>query len=199
VTNKRDSAEEFQDHYEILQLSPNADGETIERVYKVLARRYHPDNQETGDPQRFSQVVEAHRVLSDRSQRAAYDASYEESRAVLTIFDEDTTPDGYESDRRIFDGILSLLYVARRRDVLKGGLGMAQMERMLGCPTQHLEFHVWYLKEKGWVARLDNGLMAITAGGVDRVMENGNLFLRPDRLLTEKSSESRTQLESTLE
>src|ERR1700734_3489023 len=36
------------DHYEILRLSHMADPETIERVYRTLARRFHPDNQETG-------------------------------------------------------------------------------------------------------------------------------------------------------
>jgi curved DNA-binding protein CbpA len=37
------------DYYEILQVSPLADSETIERVFRHLAKRYHPDNQESGD------------------------------------------------------------------------------------------------------------------------------------------------------
>jgi hypothetical protein len=195
VSTKLDSAVEFDDYYEILQLSPNADTETIDRVYKVLARRYHPDNQDTGDPEKFSQVVTAHRVLSDSAQRSAYDVSYEENRAVLKIFDEEAAPEGYEGDRRIFDGVLSLLYVSRRRDANKGGMGIMQMERMLGCPAQHLEFHLWYLREKGWVERLENGMLAITAGGVDRVMEQGNIFLRRDRLLAERSQNARQELQ----
>ena len=195
MSTKLDSAVEFDDYYEILQLSPNADTETIDRVYKVLARRYHPDNQDTGDPEKFSQVVTAHRVLSDSAQRSAYDVSYEENRAVLKIFDEDAAPEGYEGDRRIFDGVLSLLYVSRRRDANKGGMGIMQMERMLGCPAQHLEFHLWYLREKGWVERLENGMLAITAGGVDRVMEQGNIFLRRDRLLAERSEHARPELQ----
>ncbi|MEO7964396.1 MAG: J domain-containing protein, partial [Gemmatimonadaceae bacterium] len=32
------------DHYETLQVSPRADQETIERVFRHLAKRYHPDN-----------------------------------------------------------------------------------------------------------------------------------------------------------
>ena len=32
----------FVDHYEVLQISPNADAETVQRVYRMLAQRYHP-------------------------------------------------------------------------------------------------------------------------------------------------------------
>ena len=32
------------DYYEVLQVSRNADFETIERVFRLLAKRYHPDN-----------------------------------------------------------------------------------------------------------------------------------------------------------
>ena len=43
-----------------------------------------------------------------------------------------------------------------------------QFERVSGCPREHLEFHLWYLKEKGWIGKLENGLLAITVEGVDR-------------------------------
>jgi hypothetical protein len=41
---------------------------------------------------------------------------------------------------------------------------------------------MWYLKAKGWVERLDTGLLAITALGVDQV-EQGRLRLRNDHML----------------
>ena len=41
------------DLYELMQLSPNADGDTIHRVYRVLAQRLHPDNRETGNAAEF--------------------------------------------------------------------------------------------------------------------------------------------------
>ncbi len=41
--------EEFADYYEVLELSPAAETETIHRVYRLLAARYHPDNAQTGD------------------------------------------------------------------------------------------------------------------------------------------------------
>lgn len=188
---------DFEDYYEVLQLSPNADPETIDRVYRILVRRYHPDNQETGNAEKFNLVVAAHKVLSDPDKRAAYDVTYEDNRAsLLKIFDETSSPDSYEGDRRIFEGILSLLYVSRRRDAGKGGMGIMQLERMLGCPSQHLEFHIWYLREKSWVERMENGMLAITAAGVDRVMDQEALLLRRDRLLAERSSDAPAELNS---
>jgi hypothetical protein len=62
------------------------------------------------------------------------------------------------------------------------GLGEHEMARLLSVPDELVEFHLWYLKDKGWVVRLDSGLLAITAPGVDQV-EQSQLRLRPDRLL----------------
>ena len=179
----------FRDYYEVLQLSPNADAETIDRVFRILVKRYHPDNQDTGNTAKFNEVMEAHRILSDTEKRAAYDVHYDQNRAsVLKIFDEASATDSFDSDRRVFEGVLSLLYVARRRDPNKGGVGIIQMERLLGCPSEHLEFHLWYLRQKSWIERLENGLMAITAAGIDKVIEQNNIILRSDRLLAETAA-----------
>ena len=65
---------DFVDFYELLQLSPNADDETIHRVFRHLAKRYHPDTP-GGDAQRFNHLVEAHQTLTNPEARAAYDAA----------------------------------------------------------------------------------------------------------------------------
>jgi hypothetical protein len=192
----------FEDHYETLQLSPNADGETISRVYRMLVKRYHPDNSETANEQKFNQVVAAYRVLSDTDKRAAYDVAYEQNRAaVLQIFEDASTADSFEGDRRIFDGILSLLYTARRRDPARGGMGVIQIERLLGCPAEHLEFHTWYLEEKNWIVRLSNGQLAITATGIDQMIEQNSLVLRRDRMIAEAthSDNSPRSMQSQIE
>ena len=62
------------DYYEVMQLSPNADPDTISRVYRLLAMRYHPDNLETGNSEMFLRLSEAYQVLSDPIKRASYDA-----------------------------------------------------------------------------------------------------------------------------
>ena len=44
------------DYYEVLQVSSTAEPETIHRVYRLHAQRYHPDNQETGNRSRFEEI-----------------------------------------------------------------------------------------------------------------------------------------------
>ena len=126
----------FVDYYEVLQLSQTANADTVERVYRLLAKRYHPDNRETGDVDKFTAVRQAFEVLSDSTLRAEYDVKSDDNRSMMwKIFDQTSAADARESDRRIFHGILSLLYVARRRQPEDGGLGVMHLEKMLGCPA----------------------------------------------------------------
>src|SRR6202008_589004 len=66
----------FTDYYEILEISPNANSETIERIFRYFAMRYHPDNQDTGDEFRFAEIMEAYSTLKDPIKRARYDIQY---------------------------------------------------------------------------------------------------------------------------
>jgi curved DNA-binding protein CbpA len=177
----------FVDHYEVLQLSPRATADMVERVYRFLAKRYHPDNLETGDPEHFAQVHEAYEVLSNPERRAAYDVSYDSEQGLQwKVFDQTSASDGRDADRRLTHAILSLLYIERRRDPDRGGLGAIVLERLLGVPTEHLRFPLWYIKQHGWLEILDSGQMAITIAGIDRLGER-DLALREDRLLAESS------------
>jgi len=181
--SKKRSPESSIDYYEILQVSQNADLATIERVYRFLAKRCHPDNVDTGDAEKFQILLAAYEILSDPEKRVAYDARYEQERArQWKIFDEVAPSEGVDSDKRIQNGLLSLLHSARRRDPMNPGLGIVAMERLLNCPQQHMEFNVWYLREKGWILRTENGEFAITATGVDAVLEN-DLLPSKHRLL----------------
>ncbi len=168
------AAQDVADHYEVLQLCPRADQGTIQRVFRHLAKRFHPDNHESGDAERFKLVMDAFRVLSDPERRAEYDARYEDRReARWRIFDQGTVSNDVAADRRLRESALSLLYAARRNDPDQPGLGMIDLERLLGCPEEHMKFHIWYLKENGWIQRLENGMLAITASGVDRILDHG--------------------------
>jgi curved DNA-binding protein CbpA len=162
------------DWYEVLQVSPAADPDTILRVFRHLAKRYHPDNVESGNPERFNLLVAAFRVLSDPEERARYDAIYESEREHRwRIFDQASAENDVAGDRQLRAGVLKLLYSARRNDPDNPGLGAVHIENLLSCPETHLKFHIWYLRENGWIQRLENGMLAITAAGVDRVLDDG--------------------------
>jgi curved DNA-binding protein CbpA len=181
---------DFVDFYEVLQVSQQADAETIERVFRLLAKRYHPDNPASGDDEKFRQVQSAHEILGDPEQRAKYDVQYDRNKSLQwQIFGQSTALGSHEDDKRIFSGVLSLLYTARRRDPERGGLGGLQLEQLLGVPREHLEFPIWVLKKRGWVEVLDSGQIAITVDGIDQVIGN-NLGLPDDRLLTRVTQDS---------
>ena len=161
------------DYYETLQVSHRADRETIERVFRYLANRYHPDKGEGGDTAKFTELVEAHMVLSDPEQRAAYDVNYERIRETRwKLFDQSPMND-IASDTRVRLAILSILYVARRNSVTDPGVGVMELERFLSLPDVVVQFQTWYLRENGWIERLTTGLWAITASGVDKLFELG--------------------------
>jgi curved DNA-binding protein CbpA len=179
----------FVDYYEVLQLSPRATTETIERVYRLLAKRYHPDNAQTGRADLFAEVRDAYSVLSDPERRAAYDVKYDEVQATeWKVFNQASAEQGRGDDRRVIHAILSILYIERRRDPARGGLGMVFIERMLGIPEEHLKFPLWYVKQHGWIEILDSGQIAITVEGIDRLADK-DLALRADRLLPETSAD----------
>jgi curved DNA-binding protein CbpA len=62
------------DLYAILEVSRGASPEVIRAAYRAVAKKYHPDNRETGNPTLFRACKEAHDVLTDEAKRAAYDA-----------------------------------------------------------------------------------------------------------------------------
>ncbi len=60
-----------QDYYGILGAKRNASQSEIKKIYRRLARKYHPDVN-PGDPsaeERFKQIQEAYKVLSDPEKR----------------------------------------------------------------------------------------------------------------------------------
>ena len=180
----------FTDYYEILEVSPNANSETIDRIFRYLAQRYHPDNPETRDRHRFDEVVEAHNTLRDPVRRAQYDVQYKSHSAVRRkLAEEADDGEGIDRDADIQDKVLSILYVKRRQSINDPGIDNYTLERLSGCPREHLEFHLWYLKQKGWIERIENGTLAITVEGVDRVNSEHHRKATT-KLLTDQNSPS---------
>ena len=71
----------MKNYYEILEVNKKASKEVIEKAYKVLVKKYHPDLY-TGEKQRYAEkkikdINEAYDVLSDEFLKEQYDAELE--------------------------------------------------------------------------------------------------------------------------
>jgi hypothetical protein len=64
----------FVDYYDVLQVSPRADAEVIEKAYRALMSKHHPDK--GGDTRHAQRLNEAHDVIGDPSKRAAYNREW---------------------------------------------------------------------------------------------------------------------------
>lgn len=65
---------EYKDYYQIMGVARDASQDEIKRVYRKLARMYHPDVSRASDAEmRFKELGEAYAVLKDLEKRAAYD------------------------------------------------------------------------------------------------------------------------------
>jgi hypothetical protein len=169
---QEEAREEFIDFYEVMQISPTAEAETIQRVHKMLVARYHPDNPETGDTERFLLLTRAYETLSHPEMRALYDASYQVHRTQpLPIFELKEFVGGVQGEAHRRLGILCLLYNKRRQDPDHPGLSLLDFEHIMTLPREHLLFTVWFLKEKNYI-RIGHGAdYEISAEGADYVEE----------------------------
>jgi curved DNA-binding protein len=65
---------DYKDYYKTMGLARDASQDEIKKVYRRLARKYHPDvSKEANAEERFKEVQEAYEVLKDPEKRAAYD------------------------------------------------------------------------------------------------------------------------------
>jgi len=158
------------DYYEFLQISPNAQQDTIHRVYRFLAARFHPDNPHTGDAEMFSLLAAAYDVLSDPVRRAEYDAACARETPqrppMSCSIDFMDSLEG-ETNRRL--AVMAVLYFRRRANPNSPEVSLYEIESRMGFPRDYLDFTTWYLQRKGYISRADNSDFTLTAQGVDFV------------------------------
>lgn len=171
------------DYYEVLQVSDTAEPETINRVYRIFAQRYHPDNQETGNDARFREITEAYQVLSNPEKRAQYDATNQKRRKDrwrLVSAGAESEND-FEMEQVVRLTVLEALYTKRRVDPQNPGIYLRELERMLGRPREHLEFTIWFLNQKKLIST-DDARMYLTADGAEYLEESYRNNLHRKRL-----------------
>ncbi len=101
------------DYYNVLGISRNATQDEVKKAYRGLARRWHPDRN-PGDPraaQRFRDITEAYRTLSDPDKRRRYDR-------LGPLYREDGSPPRPEELNQVVNSIFGGIF--GRRQTRKG-------------------------------------------------------------------------------
>jgi curved DNA-binding protein CbpA len=171
------------DYYELLQISPNADHETVHRVFKYLAARLHPDNVHTGDAGKFQLVKSAYDVLSSPLRRKEYDAK-REGDAIRPLSSSIDFMDQLEGEANRRMAVLAVLYYRRRTHPGHPEVSLAELEERMGFPRDYLDFTLWYLVKKKYLAGADNACYALTVEGVDYVEKERTVLPVLNGLLT---------------
>jgi len=168
------------DHYETLQISPNADADTVQRVFRLLAQRFHPDNKETGNADRFRALHEAYSVLSVPEKRAQYDVHHQKLRQERWRFvaSAASADDELEMEQQLRCTILEILHARRRAEPGSPALSNYELSQLTGRPREHLEFSIWYLIQRKFVTRDDQSGLTITVDGVDFIEQNRRASLK---------------------
>ncbi len=75
----------MKDYYKILEVNENASKEIIEKTYKILIKKYHPDvheeNEKSKMDMKIKEINEAYKVLSNDFLREQYDNEWNKERA----------------------------------------------------------------------------------------------------------------------
>ncbi|MBA2645465.1 MAG: DnaJ domain-containing protein [Pyrinomonadaceae bacterium] len=172
------------DYYDVLQVSTSAEPETINRVYRMLAQRFHPDNQKTGDESRFRALLEAYTILSDPEKRARYDVVHQQQRQDRwrLVSTGAQVENDFEMEQIVRLTVLEVLYTKRRMEPSDPSIFSRDLERLTGRPREHLEFTIWYLVQKRLVTRDDNSSMHLTAEGAEYLEQSYRANLQQKRL-----------------
>jgi curved DNA-binding protein CbpA len=177
---------EIPDYYELLEISPQATQETIHRVYRYMAARYHPDVAGTGDLDKFTQLTLAYKVLSDPSGRAEYNAQRamcqpKVRNPMSTSVDFMDQAEG-DLNRRV--AVLAILYYRRRMYPNNPEVSLMEIEQRMGFPRDYLDFTTWYLAKKKYITKADNSDFTLTIEGVDFIETQRASVPVLDKLLT---------------
>lgn len=183
----------FIDLYSILQVEWDCDTKSLEYAYRYLAKLYHPDHPDTADVEKFSEVVEAYRTLRDPDDRAEYDILYVANTEGVEFKsgpDDQTQVDETSalSDAEVHEKTLRHLYKRRRESALDAGVAPFFIQEMLNCSDEHFNFHIWYLKAKGFIETTEQGTLAITIDGIDHVISTSRTMKAEKLRITQANS-----------
>lgn len=59
--------------YDVLNVTRDSTKSEIGKIYRIFARKFHPDNRDTGDEEKFKEIANAYEILKDDEARKDYD------------------------------------------------------------------------------------------------------------------------------
>lgn len=172
------------DYYDVLQVSESAETETISRVYRLLAQRFHPDNRESGNERVFREITEAYTVLSDPEKRAKYDVLYHQRRQdrLRLVAAGPNSENDFEMEQVMRLTLLEALYSKRRISPSDPGIYRRDLEKLVGRTAEQLEFTIWFLAQKKYLIADDNARLLLTAEGAEYLENSYRNTLHQKRL-----------------
>lgn len=79
-----------QNYYEILEVNKNASPEIIEKAYKTLVKKYHPDLQQDENKNKYEEKIkkinEAYDILSNPEKRKKYDLNLKNTEISINDY-----------------------------------------------------------------------------------------------------------------
>lgn len=149
------------DYHELLRVGVTGDADRVDRLYRALAFRYHPDNRQTGNAEVFLHITEAYRILSTAQPRHV-ETDLAKPFGTFRWVDEIRELNGKRG------AVLGLLCQRRMSDYRNAAVSQSELESVTGLTSEELGFVLWYLREKGAVTLPENSSdYAISAAGVD--------------------------------
>jgi len=149
------------DYHQLIRAGVEGDSEQVDRLYRALAFRYHPDNRETGNSEVFLRIRDVYRIVSI-SQTLKPEAQIAKPSQDFSW---------REGLRGMKDDCVSVLGVLCRRrmdDYRNAAVSQNELESLTRMTADQLGFILWYLGEKGAVTMsAGSSDYAISATGVE--------------------------------
>jgi curved DNA-binding protein len=180
----------FVDFYEVLQVNPNCSAKALESAYHLLAKKFHPDHSDSADVAKLTAVIEAYRVLRSPDERSEYNLHFASNTGFAFSSTTEAEVDAERSalsDADAHAKILQMLYKQRRENASDPGVPRYLVQDALNCSDEIYVFHLWYLREKGFILTTEQGTLAITIEGVDHVIAMSRTTMRENLRITQSS------------
>lgn len=190
------------DYYKILGVDKNASQEDIKKVYKKLAKKYHPDNQETGDEEKFKEIQEAYETLGDKNKRLYYNLGSDFSNNNESTSENENLNEKYGSylsednlyvitilaehlsliyDFKIYNGVLyakfDKKYINNEKEIINRlNQDIKLTKRQFKELIYQLELYAERITDQVNKIRLNNGILTLTSNNAYEVIEDDGSF-----------------------